>query len=78
MPDATRSPTRDALVFGLALAALAGFIDAAGFIAFGGLFVSFMAGDGTRAAIHASGDLGAVVAPVRVIVVSSSASSSAS
>ncbi len=72
MPEAARrSPTRDALVFGLALAlaALAGFIDAAGFIAFGGLFVSFMAGDGTRAAIHASGDLGAVVAPVRVIVV---------
>lgn len=39
----------------LALAAIAGFVDAIGFIALGGHFVSFMSGNSTRLAVDAAG-----------------------
>lgn len=66
-----RSPTKDALVFVLAmgLSGLAGFVDAAGFVGLGGVFVSFMAGDGTRAAIKATQDVAAALALARLILV---------
>ncbi|MDB5459797.1 MAG: hypothetical protein JWO72_1538, partial [Caulobacteraceae bacterium] len=41
-------PTR---IFAAALSALAGFIDAVGFIKLGGFFVSFMSGNSTRLAV---------------------------
>ncbi|WP_156255101.1 YoaK family protein [Sandarakinorhabdus oryzae] len=43
-------PRRDQLI-AAALAALAGYVDAVGFIASGGLFVSFMSGNSTRLGI---------------------------
>jgi uncharacterized membrane protein YoaK (UPF0700 family) len=43
-------PRRDQIV-AAALAALAGFVDAVGFIASGGLFISFMSGNSTRLGI---------------------------
>ena len=43
------------LAFGLA--ALAGFVDAIGFLELGGLFVSFMSGNSTRMAVGIAGDV---------------------
>jgi uncharacterized membrane protein YoaK (UPF0700 family) len=42
---------RPAHLLAFALAALAGFIDALGFLQLGGLFVSFMSGNSTRFAV---------------------------
>lgn len=45
---------------GLALSAVAGFVDAVGWIAFGGVFVAFMSGNTTRMGVEAvRGDLAA-------------------
>ncbi len=45
-------------VLGLALSAVAGFVDAVGWIAFGGVFVAFMSGNTTRLGVEAvRGDL---------------------
>lgn len=50
---------------GLLLSALAGFVDAVGFLHFGGLFVSFMSGNTTRLGLEAAGgDVAAAVASV--------------
>jgi len=46
-------------VLAAALAALAGYVDAVGFIRLGGFFVSFMSGNSTRLAVGLSRDLGA-------------------
>ncbi|MDR6789374.1 uncharacterized membrane protein YoaK (UPF0700 family) [Sphingomonas sp. BE138] len=40
--------------FAIALAALAGFVDAVGFLRIGGLFVSFMSGNSTQLAVDAA------------------------
>ncbi len=53
------SDNRSALLLAVALAALAGWIDAAGFLRLGGLFVSFMSGNSTKIAVQAiTGDPG--------------------
>ncbi|WP_093221788.1 YoaK family protein [Sphingomonas sp. NFR15] len=52
----------------IGLAALAGFVDALGFLKLGGMFVSFMSGNSTRLAVGVAGDprgslfVGAVIA----------------
>lgn len=46
-----KSQARNIRVFAAALAALAGFVDALGFLSIGGFFVSFMSGNSTRLAI---------------------------
>lgn len=48
---------RRARVFAACLAALAGFVDAIGFIETGGFFVSFMSGNSTRLAVGVAGPL---------------------
>ncbi len=48
-PESKAEPFAYALA--VCLAALAGWVDATGFIAFGGLFVSFMSGNSTEAAV---------------------------
>lgn len=55
--DARSAPRITSHPFALAvcLAALAGFVDATGFIAFNGLFVSFMSGNSTKGAVYAAG-----------------------
>lgn len=52
------------------LAALAGFIDALGFLSLGGVFVSFMSGNSTRFAVDAAGgaDLRIALLPLGIIV----------
>lgn len=47
--------TRAALALTAVLAAVAGFVDAIGFLDTGGLFVSFMSGNSTQAAVDVSG-----------------------
>lgn len=56
-------------VLAIVLAATAGFVDAVGFIAVGGFFVSFMSGNSTRMAVDiAKGDFaGAVIAGVILV-----------
>ncbi|AEG50135.1 protein of unknown function DUF1275 [Sphingobium chlorophenolicum L-1] len=51
-----------------ALAALAGFVDAMGFLTSGGLFVSFMSGNSTRLAIGAAQSATAALAAAALIV----------
>ena len=46
--------SRPVRVFAASLSALAGFVDAAGFLHLGGLFVSFMSGNSTRLAVAAA------------------------
>lgn len=58
-------PRRQALA--VTLACLAGYVDAIGFQAAGGYFVSFMSGNTTRAAVHLAGDAGAALLPVLLI-----------
>lgn len=50
-----RGYTRDRQLLAAGLAALAGFVDALGFIALGGLFASFMSGNSTRLAVGIAG-----------------------
>ncbi|MDO9490101.1 MAG: YoaK family protein, partial [Sphingomonadaceae bacterium] len=49
-------------IFAAGLSALAGFVDAVGFIELGGFFVSFMSGNSTRLAVGIAGGLPAVAA----------------
>lgn len=51
----------------VSLAALAGFVDAVGFVAAGGYFVSFMSGNTTRLGVDLATDLPAAVLPVGLI-----------
>lgn len=50
------------------LSLLAGYVDAIGFLRFGGLFVSFMSGNSTRLAVGLAGGPGAVAMTAAVIV----------
>ena len=53
-----RRYSRPALLLAALLAALAGYIDAVGFLQLGGFFVSFMSGNSTRLGVGAAlGDL---------------------
>jgi uncharacterized membrane protein YoaK (UPF0700 family) len=47
-----KTVTRDGLVLSCALAFAAGYIDAVGFVATGGMFVSFMSGNSTQAGVE--------------------------
>ncbi|HWU01918.1 MAG TPA: YoaK family protein [Novosphingobium sp.] len=51
----------------VALAALAGFVDASGFVANGGYFISFMSGNTTRLAVDLARDTGAAWRPAGLI-----------
>lgn len=54
---------RSVRVFAVCLSALAGYVDAVGFLALGGFFVSFMSGNSTRLAVGLAGtSLSAAVA----------------
>ena len=53
-PASSRPVEAHAFALAVCLAALAGFIDANGFISFGGLFVSFMSGNSTQGAVDAA------------------------
>ena len=61
---------REAFGYALAvcLAALAGWVDATGFIAFSGLFVSFMSGNSTKAAVSIGVDWHPLLVAARAIV----------
>ncbi len=58
-----------AFALAICLAALAGFVDATGFIAFKGLFVSFMSGNSTKAAVDVAGGSTEVFQVARAIAV---------
>lgn len=62
----TRHGRNDQLLASL-LAALAGFVDATGFVMTGGFFVSFMSGNSTRLGIGFSQDASAAVTAVSLI-----------
>lgn len=53
--------------FAVALAALAGFVDASGFLLAGGYFVSFMSGNTTRLAVDLATDRNAAIVPALLI-----------
>ncbi len=55
-------------IFAAGLSALAGFVDAVGFIALGGFFVSFMSGNSTRLAVGIAAGLPAVAALAAALV----------
>ncbi len=59
---------RDDLTLAIFLLALAGFVDANGFLILGGLFVSFMSGNSTQFAIRAGQELWSGAAPAGLIV----------
>jgi len=60
---------RSSLLLAYCLAALAGYIDALGFIHIGGYFVSFMSGNSTRLAVHlAKGNDLAVIFLLQIIL----------
>ena len=59
---------RDDLTLAIVLVALAGFVDAVGFLVLGGLFVSFMSGNSTQIAILAGGASWPAAAPAGAIV----------
>ncbi len=63
----TRRQDRGGFLLAVALAALAGWVDAVGFVRWHGLFVSFMSGNSTTLGASASGDWSAAVAPARAI-----------
>jgi uncharacterized membrane protein YoaK (UPF0700 family) len=56
------------LTLAIFLVALAGFVDAVGFLILGGLFVSFMSGNSTQFAIRAGHELWSEAAPAGAIV----------
>lgn len=61
--------TRSSLILAICLSALAGYIDAIGFLQLGGYFVSFMSGNTTRLAVVAQeGDFAAARLLVSIIV----------
>jgi uncharacterized membrane protein YoaK (UPF0700 family) len=63
-----RRYSRPALLLAALLAALAGYIDAVGFLQLGGFFVSFMSGNSTRLGVGAAlGDLAIVVTAAGLI-----------
>jgi len=62
-----RHPPSERL-FATALAALAGFIDALGFMASGGFFVSFMSGNSTRLAVDAAQLMPRALVPLGIIL----------
>ena len=51
----------------IAFAALAGFVDAVGFVAAGGYFVSFMSGNTTRLGVDLATSLASALVPVGLI-----------
>ena len=57
-----------AYVLALCLAALAGWVDATGFIAFHGLFVSFMSGNSTKAVVDVGVDTRVVLEAARAVL----------
>ena len=59
---------RDDLTLAIFLLALAGFVDAIGFLILGGLFVSFMSGNSTQFAIRTGQALWSGAAPAGMIV----------
>ena len=59
---------RDDLMLAVFLLALAGFVDAVGFLILGGLFVSFMSGNSTQFAIRTGQTLWSAAAPAETIV----------
>ncbi len=59
---------RDDLTLAISLVALAGFVDAIGFLILGGLFVSFMSGNSTQFAIRTGQALWSGAAPAGTIV----------
>lgn len=59
---------RDDLTLAIFLVALAGFVDAIGFLILGGLFVSFMSGNSTQFAIRSGQALWSGAAPAGMIV----------
>jgi uncharacterized membrane protein YoaK (UPF0700 family) len=59
---------RDDLTLAIVLVALAGFVDAVGFLVLGGLFVSFMSGNSTQFAILAGRASWPAAAPAAAIV----------
>lgn len=66
--DPPTSETRPALIFALAVTALAGFIDAIGYAALGKLYLSFMSGNSTRLGMAlADGDRATVLLAGAVI-----------
>lgn len=69
MPDPNKPPLRAIVVVAPALASVAGFIDAVGFITLRGLFVAHMSGNSVKFAVYAGrGNLGAA-APAGIAVV---------
>ncbi len=58
-----------AFALAICLAALAGFVDATGFLAFDGLFVSFMSGNSTEGAVDVAAGSAHVVGVARAILV---------
>ena len=59
---------RDDLALAIFLVALAGFVDAVGFLILGGLFVSFMSGNSTQFAIRSGQTLWSAAAPAGAMV----------
>jgi uncharacterized membrane protein YoaK (UPF0700 family) len=61
---------RNALILAISLAALAGFVDAIGFIKLGGFFISFMSGNSTRFAVGFTeyGLAAAAIIPLALII----------
>ncbi|MDE3060176.1 MAG: DUF1275 domain-containing protein [Pseudomonadota bacterium] len=59
---------RNVLFFALCLSALAGYVDAIGFLELGGYFVSFMSGNSTRLAVNfVTGSRQSIFLPVMII-----------
>jgi uncharacterized membrane protein YoaK (UPF0700 family) len=54
--------------YAVCLAALAGYVDAIGFVVSGGFFVSFMSGNSTRLGVGIAGDAGAAIVAAALIV----------
>lgn len=52
----------------IALSALAGFVDASGFVANGGYFISFMSGNSTRMAVNLASDMRRALVPAGLIL----------
>ncbi|KEP74259.1 hypothetical protein HR12_13890, partial [Microbacterium sp. SUBG005] len=58
---------RGALALSAALAAVAGFVDAVGYLDTGGLFVSFMSGNSTQGAVDVPASLALAAVPAGLI-----------